>query len=124
MTKQFLRRVWSRYSKLGRKRKSKQVWRKPKGRDNKMREKRRGYPAVVSIGYRKDSSVRGKIENKTPKLVYNLNDLNKLGNDELVIIGKVGKKKKMEIMKAVKENRIRVHNLNLEKSLKRLENKK
>jgi len=37
--KKFLRRTWSRYSKLGRKRKKKQKWRKPTGRDNKMREK-------------------------------------------------------------------------------------
>jgi ribosomal protein L32E len=39
--RKFLRRIWSRYSKLGKKRKKKQVWRKPRGRDNKMREKRK-----------------------------------------------------------------------------------
>ena len=49
----FLRRTWSRYSKLGKQRKKKQIWKAPKGRDNKMREKRKGYPAVVSIGYKK-----------------------------------------------------------------------
>lgn len=51
--KKFKRRTWSRYSKLGRKRKKKQVWRKPTGRDNKMREKRKSYPKVVSTGYEK-----------------------------------------------------------------------
>jgi len=47
--KRFLRRLTNRYLKLGKKRKKKQKWRKPKGRHNKMREKERGYPAVVSI---------------------------------------------------------------------------
>ena len=68
--RKFLRRTSNRYSKLGRKRKKKQVWRKPKGRDNKMREKRRGYPAVVSIGYKK-----GK--HKTQIIINNVKDLEK-----------------------------------------------
>ena len=38
----FKRRIWNRYSKLGKKRKKKQVWRRPTGRDNPMREKKRG----------------------------------------------------------------------------------
>ncbi len=50
----FLRRIHNRYSKLGRRRKKKQIWRRPTGRDNKMRERRRGYPARVQIGYKKN----------------------------------------------------------------------
>ena len=49
----FLRRTSNRYGKLGKNRRKKQVWKKPRGRDNKMREKRRGYPQVVSIGHKK-----------------------------------------------------------------------
>ena len=60
--KRFLRRLTNRYLKLGKKRKKKQKWRKPKGRHNKMREKERGYPAVVSIGYRKNRNERGLIK--------------------------------------------------------------
>jgi len=37
----------------------KKSWRKPKGIDNKMKEKRKGYPAMVSIGYRGPKAVRG-----------------------------------------------------------------
>ena len=59
--KKFLRRIWKRYSKLGRKRKKEQKWRRPKGRDNKMREKRRGYPITVRIGYRGEKKERGKV---------------------------------------------------------------
>ena len=47
----FLRRTSSRYSKLGKGRKKKQIWRRPTGRHNKMRNKRNGYPVIVSIGY-------------------------------------------------------------------------
>lgn len=34
-------------------------WRKPKGIDNKMRLKLKGYPPMVSVGYRGPSLVRG-----------------------------------------------------------------
>ncbi len=124
MPKQFLRRIWGRYSKLGRKRKNKQVWRKPTGRDNKMREKRKGYPIVVSVGYKKDKLLRGKIEEKVPKVVYNLNDLKKVDKNDLIILGKVGNKKKIEMMKMAKEMKIKFHKINLDKSLKKLEKSK
>ncbi len=114
----FLRRTWNRYVKLGRKRKKKQVWRRPKGRDNKMREKRKGYPAVVSIGYRTEKTERGKIEGKTPVMVYTLKELLSIGKNEIAVIGKVGKKKKLEIAKKAKELKIPVSNLNVEKFLK------
>ena len=37
----------------------KKSWRKPKGIDNKMLEKRRGYPRMASVGYRGPRAVRG-----------------------------------------------------------------
>ena len=37
----------------------KKSWRKPKGIDNKMLEKRKGYPPMVNIGYRGPKAVRG-----------------------------------------------------------------
>jgi large subunit ribosomal protein L32e len=116
--KKFLRRTWSRYSKLGLRRKKKQVWRRPTGRDNKMREKRGGYPAVVSIGYKKEKDSRGKIEDKVVVMVNNLKDLQKVKKEEIAIIGKIGKKKKLEIAKKAKEGNISVSNLNLNKFLK------
>ena len=74
----FLRRDWNRNPNLGKGRKKKQVWRKPKGRDNKMREKRRGYPSVVSQGHGKDKSQKGKIIGKKPIVVYNEKDLDRI----------------------------------------------
>ena len=112
----FLRRTWSRYSKLGKKRKKKQVWRKPKGRDNKMREKRRGWPAVVSIGYKK-----GKSEKKNFKIIRNLKDLTDIGKNEIAIIGSIGKRKKIDVVKKAKEMKISIKNINIEKFLKKFQ---
>ena len=111
--KKFLRRTWNRYSKLGRKRKNKQKWRRPTGRDNKMRKKRKGYPKVVSIGYKNSPKEK-------PILVKNVLELEKVKNEK-VIIGKVGKKKRIEIAKKAKEMKISIQNLNVEKFLKQFE---
>lgn len=114
----FLRRGWSRYSKLGKGRKKKKVWRKPTGRHNKMREQRKGSAAIVSIGYGSDKSSRGKLGEKNPVIIYNIKDLEKIKKDEIAIIGRVGKKKKIEIAKKSKEIKIEVYNMDPEKFLK------
>ena len=105
----FLRRSMDRYSKLGKRRKKVLKWRKPTGRHNKMRDKRRGYPANVSIGYKKS-------ERKKQFLVNNIKDLEKIKKEDLIIIGKVGKKKREEILKKAKEKGINFSNIKIEKS--------
>jgi len=120
MRKKFLRRTWSRYSKLGKGRKKKQKWRKPTGRDNKMREKTKGHPKIVSIGYKKSK----KMNKKNQILVRNIKDLEKVKENQIVIMGHIGKKKKIEIAKKAKEMKIPLQNLNTKKFLKELENKK
>jgi len=115
----FLKRTWNRYNKLGKRRKKKQVWRKPKGRDNKMREKRKGYPIVVSVGYKKKKS-----ERKNIRVVRNLEDLEKIEKNEMIIIGDIGKKKKIEIAKKATKMKIPIQNINIEKFLKKAEKKK
>lgn len=119
MVKKFMRRSWRNYSKLGRKRKKKQVWRKPTGRDNKMREKRRGYPVSVNIGYKKDERLRGNINKKIPATIKNIKDLDKVGKNNIIILGNVGKKKKIELAKRAKEMKLEIHNLNINKFLKK-----
>jgi large subunit ribosomal protein L32e len=115
----FLRRGWFRYSKLGKRRKNKQVWRRPSGRDNKMREKRRGYPVVVSIGYGTNKLEKGLIEGKTPFKISTIKDLGKIKKNEIGILGKVGRKKKLEIAKIAEEKKIKIFNLNVKKFLKK-----
>jgi large subunit ribosomal protein L32e len=119
----FLSRTWSRYAKLGEGVKKKQRWVRPKGRDNKMREKRKGYPATVSIGYRKEKDQRDKIDGKKMILINNIKDLEKVKKKEVIIIGKIGKKKKIEITKKARERKIIIYRLNAEKFLKKKERK-
>lgn len=113
----FLRRGNKKFSKLGLRRKKKQVWRRPNGRDNKMREKRKGYPAVVSVGYKNDRVLSGNIEEKKPVMINNLNDLKKMTKGQIGIVGDIGKKKKIEICQAAKKEGKDLHNINPEKYL-------
>jgi len=115
---EFLRRTGNRFSKLGKGRKKKQKWRKPTGRDNKMREKRKGYPAVVKIGYKQDKKLSGVINEKMPMMIMNIRDLEKIKKNDVGIIGKVGQKKKIEIAKIAKEKKIKIYNLNAGKFLR------
>ncbi len=114
----FLRRAWDRHSKLGKKRKKIQKWKKPTGRDNKMREKRRGYPATVSIGYSAAKTERNLVEGKKPILISNLNDLEKVREENIAIIASVGKKKKLEIMEQASKKKIKIYKINPEKFIK------
>ncbi|MBT4376346.1 50S ribosomal protein L32e [archaeon] len=114
----FLRRDAKRFFKFGKGKGKKASWRKPTGRDNKMREKRRGYAPSVSIGYRSDKEERGKIVEQKPILIMNLKDLEKLNKESIGIVGNVGKKKKIEIAKKAQTMKIRLKNLNVEKFLK------
>jgi len=108
--KKFLRRNTKDYSRLGKLRKKLQKWRKPKGRDNKMRLKEKGRPPVVSVGYKKPEKLRNKVEGKEIKTVFNTEDLNKIEKNQIVLIGKIGKKKKMEIIKMAEEKKIEIIN--------------
>lgn len=119
----FLRRQTSQYSKLGKGRKKKQVWRRPTGRHNKMRNQIKGHPLTVSIGYRTDKIARDMIEEKVPVYVYNIKDLSRIRENEIPVLGKIGAKKKIEIAKKAKELDIKIHNLNGKKLLKKVEKK-
>ena len=119
MIKKFLRRDSNKLSKLGKGRKNKQKWRRPTGRDNKMREKRNGYPAVVSIGYKTENKKRNLLKDKIPVFVYNVKDLESIKNNEIAVISNVGKKKKIEIAKIAKEKNIKIYNLNPKTFLKK-----
>lgn len=119
----FLRTTSLKFSKLGKRRKKKQKWRKPTGRHNKIREKRKGKQPMVSIGYGSEINKRGKINEKTPVRIYNINELKKLDNNCIIILGNISKKNKIEISKKANEMGIEIQNFNLKKILRKLERK-
>lgn len=108
----FIRRDSGRYSKIGKNRKKLQKWRKPKGRDNKMRERRFGYPKSPSVGYKSKKTEAGRVSGKVPFRACNVGDLSKTGKDSLIIIGSVGAKKKLEIIKKASEMGLSIVNVN------------
>lgn len=115
MGKKFIRQEGVRYARLGKNRKSIQTWRKPKGRDSKMRLRIKGHGPSPSVGYKTARKDSGKINGVKPVLVYNVNDLSKVDKNSLVIIASVGAKKKMEIIKEAEKHKIKVLNLSGEK---------
>ena len=110
----FLRRTWYKYSKLGKGRKKKQVWRRPTGRDNKMREKRKGYGAVVNIGYGTSKKDQKKII-----LINNLRELKLVAKSGEITLGKVGKMKKLKLIQEAQKRNIKILNVNEKKFLEK-----
>jgi large subunit ribosomal protein L32e len=88
-------------------------WRKPKGIDNHQRKQKRGWPALVKIGYGGPKIARGlHPSGYTDNLVYNLKDLEKLNpkTDGVRFGHGVGKKKRLEIITKAKEMNFKVFN--------------
>jgi len=83
---EFLRRGWYKHKRIGKGKKRKVGWRKPKGRDNKMRESRKGKPPIVSIGYKKQK------DNRKKRIIYSIKDLENANKNDIIILGKTGKK--------------------------------
>jgi large subunit ribosomal protein L32e len=91
----------------------KENWRRPKGLDNKMRRKIKGWPATVNIGYRAPKKARGLHPSGYKEvIVRNVDDLEKI-NPTLQaarIAHTVGLKKRAQILLRAKEKGIRVLN--------------
>lgn len=89
-------------------------WRKPKGIDSHQRkQKSRGRPGIVKIGFGSPKSVRGlHPSGYTDNLVSNLNDLQKLNpkTDGVRIAHSVGTKKRKDIVIKAIENKFKVFN--------------
>jgi len=119
--KKYLKRNTREYARLGKGRKKKQVWRRPKGRDNKLRERKKSRPSRPELGLKKPKFQQGKVQGKNPILIKNLNDLKKLSNTNIAILAKVGKKNKIKIAQEAKKQNITFANLDLFKFLLDLE---
>jgi len=118
------RRVDShKYSKLGVRRRNKQKYRKPTGRDNKIRLNLAGRLKKVKIGFRSAKETRGMVKQMEPIIIRNIEDLKKINEKAIGILGKVGNKKRKEIAEYVLKNNVKILNLNAKKFLESLESK-
>ncbi len=88
-------------------------WRRPRGRDNKMRRKEKAKGKRPSVGFGAPKELRGLHPSGFKEvMVANVNDLMKIDKEREVarIISKVGKRKKAEIVNKAKELGIKVLN--------------
>ncbi len=95
------------------KRLSKSSWRRPKGIDNKMREKRKGWPKSPSKGYRGPKEVRYHHPSGFEEiLIHNPKDLEKIDPENTIArIGHtVGAKKRIQILDMAREQGIVIVN--------------
>jgi len=123
--KKFLRKSWRNYSKLGRGRKKLQVWRKAKGRHNKIREQNKGHISRPKTGFRKDRSEVNLIGGKMPVIVNNVFELENMKENEVALIaGTVGGRNRLEIAKKAVEKKIKILNLNAKRLVEKAEKTK
>jgi large subunit ribosomal protein L32e len=81
----FIRQESWRYNRLA------ENWRKPKGKDNKMRKQKSGMPAIVKVGYRGPRAARGLHPSGYTDRLDPKKDAARIGRT-------VGKKKRIEII--------------------------
>ena len=103
----FVRQESWRYKKLA------TNWRKPKGKDNKMRKQVSGVPPLVKVGYKGPRKARGlHPSGYNDILVFNTKDLMKIDpkKDAARIAHAVGNKKRIDIVTEATKLKIKVLN--------------
>ena len=103
----FVRQESWRYGRLA------ETWRKPKGKDNKMRRQLSGAPRLVKIGYRSPRKARGlHPSGYTDNIVFNVNDLASLdpSKDAARIAHVIGQRKRLLILAEARTKGIKVLN--------------
>ncbi len=106
----FFRQGYNKMHKLGKKRAKKRVWRAAKGGDSVMRQKQRRAPAMPSIGWGSNKKLRGQIKGLEAVRVENVKQMEAVEKGKGVVIGNVGKKKKMELIKKANEMKLTILN--------------
>jgi len=106
---EFLRHLWWKFPKF----QNDLKWKRPRGKDNKMRLKLKGYPPVVSVGYRSPSIIRGlHPSGLEPVVIANARDLERLDpSKHIVYIARsVSLRKHAELVKLAVQKGFRVAN--------------
>jgi len=110
--KSFVRRSTWKKSRMGLGRRKLQRWRSAIGRHSKIRKNRFGYTKSPRIGFKAPRKESGKINGKIPILIRNMTDLGNSNKANILIIsGKVGAKKRIEMIKKANEMSLEILNV-------------
>ena len=108
----FRRQEWFMVKRLGEK------WRKPRGRDSKLRVRKRGKGKRVTIGYRGPKDIRGLHPSGFAEvMINNVNSLENVNASEqaIRIASSVGRRNREQILKKAGELKIKVLNSGVKK---------
>lgn len=102
MSKRFKTQDYAKFKKLGIR------WRKPSGRQSKLRVKKTGSGMLVKVGYRTAKSIRGKIQGMDAPVISNISGL--AGKKAVIISSSVGLKKAQAILEKAADLGVKVLN--------------
>lgn len=106
----FVRSDITRHKRLGSHRNKLQKWRRPRGRHNKIRRKRMGYPLRVEIGYRSPREGRNTYDGKQPLLIHTMRDLAQATTKHILFFARtLGAKKRIELLRQATERKLTVY---------------
>jgi len=117
----FVRQESWRYDRL------KENWRRPKGIDNKMRRKIKGWPQTVNVGYRGPKAARGLHPSGYEEvLVHNVDELKKVDpkTQAVRIAHTVGRRTRLQILAEARKKKITVLNVGVKEEEKKEEAEK
>ena len=109
---EFVRQESWRYKRL------KESWRRPKGLDNKMRRKIKGWPPTVSVGYRGPKATRGYHPSGYKEvLIHNVQEFKKINPETqaIRIAHTVGKRKRAKILVEARKKNAKILNFKEDK---------
>jgi len=106
----FLRTDWHKKIRLGRGVKKNLKWHGAKGRHNKLRLGRKGRMQRPKVGWGAEAGAKDFVKGMEMVRVENVKDLESVKKGVGIVIGKVGSKKKNEIIKKANEMKIKILN--------------
>ena len=117
---EFIRQEYNKRKRLPKK------WRRPRGIQSKLRLRRKGKPARVSIGYGTPKKVRHfTLDGFKKVIVNNIKELKEIKEKEIAVIARtVGERKKLAILKEAQKLGLKIYNFpKIKEAIEKIEEK-